>query len=112
MSYQGFASFTASMPSGESLTSAIQLGNAWTNVYALIPSFSTNATVEIFGSNDGVLYNRVMHPSINSSTVTTNPYLISAAVTGWVKIPAEFPYIKLHATAAVNNGATFKVICS
>ena len=107
-----FSSFTVSMLSGESLTSAIQLGRSWTNVYALLPSFSTNAAVELFASNDGVAYNRVMHPSVNSSTVTTNPYLISAAVTGWVKIPADFPYIKLHATAAVANGATFKVICS
>jgi len=114
MPHRGLKTFTVTMASGESLTAAFQPGGPWSAVYALIPSFSTNAAVEVFGSNDGTTYNRVMHPPINSSTVGTNAFVVASGVTGWVPIhPAgAFYSVKLHATGAVANGAEFKIICA
>lgn len=103
--------YTASMASGDSLTSAIDLGRVYATVYVEIVSIPSNSEHQIraAGTLAGT-YNTVYHPAINSSTVAVNIYKIPSSVTGaLVPIPGGFRYIKVYATAAMTNGATYKI---
>ncbi len=105
------AIYVVSMASGDSLTSALDLGRAFPSVYVEIASIPSNSEhrIRAAASLNGV-YNTVYHPAINSSTVTVNPYIIPSGVTGGlVPIPGGFRFIKIFASAAMANGATYRV---
>lgn len=108
--YRGFRSVTVSMASGASTTGTIQVSDPRDQVYVLVPSFSTNAAISVFGSADGTTFARVMQAPVNSSTTQVNQFRIASGTTGWVPVPADFPFIQLAATDTVANGASFTVI--
>ena len=103
--------FVVSMASGDSLTSALDLGGGYPSVYVEIASTPSNSIHQVRAAATLTgTYNTVYFPSINSSTVTTNPYSIATAATGaLVPIPGGFRFIKIHATGAMTNGATYRV---
>jgi hypothetical protein len=100
------------MASGGTLTSAYDLGGWYKTLYLEIKSMPSNSALLIQSSRtvDGT-YRRVYHPTINSSTVGTNPYTVSSAATSAiVPIPGVHRYLKIEATMAVDNGTTFNII--
>jgi hypothetical protein len=99
------------MASGDSLTSALDLGKAYGTVYVEIASTPSQSEHRIRAAASlGGTYNTVHHPAINSSTVAVNPYVIPSAITGaLVPIPGGLRYIKIFASAAMTNGATYRV---
>ena len=99
-----FRTVTATLASAASLTDAIQVGSPREKVYALLPSLSTNAATEIYGSYDGTTYARCVNGTTGSLTVAVS------GTTGWVEIPFRFPYLKIHTTGAVDNGASYTIV--
>jgi hypothetical protein len=77
---------------------------------------STGVAINVQGkarSSDS--YYSLYHPVINSSTVTTNSFVISAVVGdngGIVPIPNGLQYIRFRGTGVVSGGVSFTVICS
>lgn len=110
MADKAFRTVTVTIPAGASSTSSIHIGEPREAVYALIPSFSTNAAISVYGSVDGTTFSKVMHPPINSATTAINQFRIASGTTGWVPIPADFPYIQLAATDTVAAAASITVI--
>lgn len=114
MGHGAQAVFTATMASGGSLTSALDLGRGFPSVYLQIQSTPSNSEYGIYAADVLVgPYAQVHHPALNSSTVGTNPYRIASSVTAaLVPIPAgAFRFIKIFATAAMDNGAVYKLYC-
>ncbi len=113
MGHGAYAVYTVSMTSGDSLTSALDLGRSFPCIYVEIASTpsATDHQMKVAATLGGT-YNTVYHPSLNSSTVTTNPYKVASGVTGAVvPFPGGFQFIKIWATAAMANGCTYKVYC-
>ncbi len=106
--------FTVTMASGGSLTSAIDLQRGFPSVYIQISSTPSGSEYR-FRASDTLagVYSTVYHPSLNSSTVGVNPYVIPSSVTGvLIPIPAGgFRFLKIYATAAMDNGAVYKLYC-
>ncbi len=107
-----FKAMPATMASGGTLSAAIDLGGSYDVAYLEIPTmvsgtaYAIQAATEITGT-----YRRVKHPSLNSSTVATNDFLIASSATNClVPIPSGLRYLKVETTATVDNGALFKVV--
>lgn len=111
MGHGAYRVFIVSMASGDSLTSALDLGAAYPSVYLEIASTPSNSEhrMRAAASLTGT-FNTVYHPAINSSTVGVNPYVIPSSVTGaLIPIPGGFRFLKVFATAAMTNGGTYRI---
>lgn len=100
------------MASGGSITAGVDLGRAYPSVYLEISSSPSQSEHRILAAASGIAgtYNTVYHPSINSATVATNIYKIPSGVTGAiVPIPGGFRYLKVFATAAMDNGMVYRI---
>lgn len=112
MSYGPITVHTVTMASAGTLSSEHDLGRSWKKVY-LDPTGATSEVRIQAATASGGTYRQVYHPSINSSTVGANIFKIPSSVSGGlIEIPAGLQFIKIETTAAVANGATFKLICS
>lgn len=108
--------YVITMPSGATLTSAVDLQRNWKTVYLDFVTFSTAANLFVHAAptSDGT-YRRVFHPPLNSSTVGVNVFTISTAASGgYVPIPNGIRFLKIEIGTAPTDGATapFKIICS
>lgn len=103
--------YTVSMVSGNSLSSAIDLGRVYASVYMQISSVPSNSEHRIYAAESMAgVFSVVCHPAINSSTVAVNAYVIPSGITGAiVPIPGGFRYLKIFASAAMDNVATYKI---
>lgn len=110
---QAWSAFTLTMTSGATLTSAIDLQGGWINAYLVIPTMTSNTQIAIQTSDKETgTFRRVKHPTINSSTVATNDYIIASSATNCVvAIPGGLRYVKVETTATVDAGATFQILC-
>lgn len=105
--------------SGASTSSDIALGGKpWTQVGVRVGTMSTGVNVQVQNSIDGgtTFYN-VFHPAINSTTVKTNPLIISGLVGdngGYVMLPAGtvVNHVRFVGTGVVSGGISFSVVCS
>lgn len=106
--------FNASMASAGTLTPAVNLGRTYQNLWLRVPTMNSNVQLHIQAAASGSgTYSRVNHPVINSSSVSCNVFAIASSVTNtFVPIPSGFQYIKVEATAAVDNGCVFNIIAS
>lgn len=106
--------FAKTMASGATLTGMFDLSNHGTVAnYLVVPTMNSNSQLHIQASEDGTTFRRIYHPSINSSTVGANLFAIPSSVTNSIiPIPNGFQYLKIEATATVDNGALFKIICA
>lgn len=116
MSYGPLSVFYGTITSGASTTSDIVLDRSWKNVLLQVGTMSTGVNLTFQGkaqSADSYYY--LFHPSINSSTVTNNQFVVSAGVGsggGIVPIPNGLPFMRIVGTGVVSGGVSFKVICS
>lgn len=102
---------TVTMVSGESLSSAIDLGRVYPSVYLEIASTPSNSEHQVRAAASlGGTFNTVYHPAINSSTVSNNIYKIGSGITAAiVPIPGGLRFLKIYATAAMTNGQVYRV---
>lgn len=116
MSYGPLATYPATIVSGASTSSDIFLDRSYKNLLLQVGTMSTGVNIQIEGkalSSDGYKY--IFHPSINSSTVTNNQFIVSAGVGsggGIVPIPNGLPYMRIRLTGVVSGGVSFQVICT
>jgi hypothetical protein len=106
--------FAKTMSSGGTLTGEIDLSNAWGSVYLEIPTL-TSSPGDMYikaAATTGGTFRRVRHPSINSSTVTTNLFTIASACTNCiVPVPNGLRFLKVETDNTVADGCVFRVIC-
>lgn len=117
MSYGPISNYFANIASGASTSSDIVLGGrSWKNIMLRVGTMSTGVNLNIDGKavdTDG--YYQCFHPSINSSTVTNNPFVVSAGVGsggGIVPIPNGLPIMRIRGTGVISGGCSFTLICS
>ena len=109
MSYGPMQTITATMASASD-SCVFGLPNAYSKVHFVLPSLSTNAEIAMQASTDGVTY-KVVRTATNVAAPTAKVF--ASSVNNSI-VPTEihcYPYIKLVASAAVNNGAEFQIIC-
>lgn len=115
MGHGAISVFTATMTSGATLTSEVNLGRNWATVYLAVPSMTSNSQLHVQAcESSGGTFRKVKHPAVNSSTVSTpNDFAIASAATNcWVLIPNGVRYVKVESTATIDSGCTFKIVCS
>lgn len=103
--------YVATMASAGTLTPAVDISGSWGNVYLEIPSMTSNTQVHIkaAATSDGT-YRRLKHPSLNDTTVVTTDFAIASAATNCiVPIPNGLKYLKVETTATVDDGCVFRV---
>jgi len=93
--------YTAAIAANGTSTSGLDLGDTFRTVYGQIPSFSTNAAINVLGSIDGSNFYNVAGYEITSA----NNNAFNA-------LPAGFRYLKFQVTGTVCAAADITVICS
>lgn len=108
-----FTYFPVTMSSFSTLTPAVDLGNAWGQLYLAVPTMTSNTDLFIQAAvTESGDYRRIKHPIVNTSTSSTNDYQISSSITNRiVPIPGGFRYLKVEASLIVSFSPTFHVIC-
>lgn len=108
-----FSAYSTTIASGATASAALDLQFGWGATYLVVPSMTSNTQIHIQSSDVATgTYRRVKHPSINSSTVTTNDFAIASSATNCVvPIPAGLRFVKIETTATVDSGQAFKVLC-
>lgn len=108
--------FSASIASGATTSSGINLARGWNNINVEVSTMSTAAVLNVFHSTDnGSTYYQVFNPQANTSTVANNALSIATGVGaggGVVPLPSGLKYVQFRTTAVVSGGVNFKVICS
>ena len=104
--------FETVIASGATLSAELDLGRAYKKVY--LDMAGAKAEVRLQGASEtGGTYRSILHPIPNTTTVQANAYKIASAISGFIaEIPGGFRFIKVETTAAVADGATFKIHCS
>lgn len=105
--------YTVTMASGGTLTSEIDLGRAYENVYLQIPAMSNVQLHFQAAAEAGGTYYRICHPTGAAATPLNPDFgIASAATSRIVPIPNAFQVFKIETTATIDNGAVFKVLCA
>lgn len=116
MSHGPISVFTDTIASGASTSAGLNLTRAWKTVWLQVGTMSTGVNLNVHARvNTTADYYPIYHPAINSSTVTTNSFVVSAGVGtagGMVPMPNGFQHMRFVGTGVVSGGVTFKVICS
>lgn len=113
MSSRCFTYFPCTIVSFATSSSEVDLGHAWKQVYLEVPTMTSNIQLHIQAAQTtGGTFRRIKHPTINSSTSSSNDYAISSGCSNSIiPIPSGFRYIKVEATGVVSFSASFTVIC-
>lgn len=113
MGHGAEAVYFVTMASGGVLTPAIDLGRAFAKVHLEVPTLTSNTQLHIQAAVAKTdVFRRVKQWNVASANVATD-YAISSGVTnGIAPIPGGLRYLKVEATATIDNGALFRIICS
>jgi hypothetical protein len=113
MSHGAIVVHTVGLASNTTLTSSVDLGRAWRNVYLEIPTMTSGTDVLLKASPDNSTFRRV-YDRTNSATAQANVFTVKSAVTqAIVDIPAGLRYVAIElSTAMTATSAVFRVICS
>lgn len=109
------STYTVSMASAATFSSAVDLGNGWNRVSLIIPTMPSGADIYLLGSDTiSGTYRRVFHgPNTNSAVVAG--YFVTSAVTNCIlpltNWPLQFCKVELS-SATADNAYTFKFVCS
>jgi hypothetical protein len=114
MGYGARSVFTVNCASNTTLTSALDLGRAWRNVYLEVPTMTsgTNVYLKAADASDGTF--RRVYLSANSATVQSNLWQVASSITQClVEAPAGLRHLKVELTTAMTaTSVNFKVHCS
>lgn len=113
MAYKRTMPFTASMASGETLTSEVDLGQAFDQVIVGIPTMAsgTDVLIQIAGSSGGTYRNLYHEPSVGSTT-PTKVQINSSVTQAYVPFSVGgSQYIKMElSTAMTATSAQFDIV--
>lgn len=113
MSYGPRAVYEVNCASNVTLTSALDLGRAWQNVYLEVPTMTSGCDIYLkaAATSDGTF--RRVYTKVNSATVANPWYVLSSITQCLVDVPAGFQHIKVELTTAMTaTSVNFKVHCS
>lgn len=105
--------FSVSIASNVTLSSALDLGRVWNNVYLRVPTMASGDIYIQASPDNSAAFVRICRPQGNTATVHTD-FLIGSAVTQRiVPIPiAGCRYIKIESSSGTTQvTTTFQVIC-
>ncbi len=113
MAYKRSLPFTASMASGETLTTYVDLTQAYDRVLLGIPTMAsgTDVLVQVAGTSGGT-YRNLYHEPIVSSTTPTKVQIDSSVTQAFVPLEilgAEYIKIELS-TAMTATSAQFEIV--
>jgi hypothetical protein len=108
------AVYTVTMASAGTLTSELKLQRSYKTMFIEIASMTSNSQIHIHAATvTGGTFRKVYFPLANSASPVGNVFTINSAVSnGIVPIPNGIQFLKVETTATVDNGCTFKIICS
>jgi hypothetical protein len=114
MSYGPHAVFTASMASGGTLTTIANLTRGWANIFLEVPTLTSNTQIHVQGAFTTTdTFRRVKSVVVQTNSIQTNTFAIaSGATNALIPLPAGMICYKVETTATVDDGATFRIICS
>lgn len=110
--------YPLTMTTGTSLTTYVDTGRSYAQVYVTIPgvsSFCVTATCNFFvqASADGTNFYRVAYPPANSSTSGSNDFQIANTVSNRiVPIPTGFHFYKVEASNSMTGAIGFNLVCA
>jgi hypothetical protein len=114
MSYGPYSVFTRNLASNTTLTSALDLGRAWKNVYLEIPTMTsgTDVYIQAAATLDGTM--RRVYQRTNSATAQSNVWIVKSNITQvLVDLPAGLRYVAVEiSTAMTQTSVNFNVHCS
>jgi hypothetical protein len=109
----GRSVFTVNCASNTTLTSALNLGTGWQNVYLEIPTMTSGCDVYLKAADaaDGTF--RRVYTKVNSATVANPWYVLSSITNCLVDMPAGLQHVKVElSTAMTATSVNFKVHCA
>jgi hypothetical protein len=102
--------YNVTFASGSTFSTILNLTRSYPKVYVYVPAGGAGAAVHVNASADGGLTCVPSYTLISSSTVQFARVTVPSSVTNSVvELPGGFTHYQLDASAAVTNGATFKV---
>ena len=102
--------YNATFTSGSTFSAIVNLARSYEKVYVYVPAGGAAAAVHVNASVDGGNACVAQHLFVRSSTVQFARLTIPSSVTNAVvELPGGFTHYQLEASAAVTNGATFKI---
>lgn len=111
MSGRPICVFTATMASGGSTITSIDVTRSWSTIYADIQTMSTAAEIGVYGSYDGTTFKQVFE-RVNTAPVQYQGVVIATSVTGQLApIPQAGRYLQFRASAVVSGGCIVRIIC-
>lgn len=114
MAYGPMKVFSGAIASGAATGAVVTLDKSYSKVFVQVPSMSTAATLSVWGSTDGTVFNPVLE-RVNTAPVQFQATdVTTGVVTGGVILPMDigFPYVQFRTGAVVSGGVAIKVICS
>lgn len=113
MSYGPYTVFTATMPSGGTSTSGVELARAWKYIYLEIPTMTSNTEMYVNGSGLDTTYRPIYHALPAITFPVAIRFVINSALTNaFVPVPNGIRYLKVETSATVDDGCIFRVVCS
>ncbi len=112
MSYGPIKVFSGSIASGASSTQ-IALDKSYTQVFIELPTMSTAAVFDVYGSSNGTVYLPVFE-RVNTAPVQYQTLTVSAGVGtngGIAPLNTIYPNLQFRASAVVSGGVAIKLIC-
>lgn len=112
MAWGADAYFSATVASGATLSSEVDLGRAWTRLYIDVSGLASEVRFQMSKTTGGT-YRQILLPQPSTSTVQANIWKVSSGASGsFIEGPAGFRYIKVETTAAVANGGSAVIYVS
>lgn len=104
--------FTGLIASGASTSSGIKLDRVYSRVFLQVPSMTTQAAIDVWGSSDDTTYYQV-YERVNTAPVQYQSLIVGTNCSNaLVPLDVHFSYVQFRTSAVVSGGATFTMHCT
>lgn len=113
MSYGPVKVFTASIASGASTLTSIDVSKSYSRIFIELPTMSTATTFDVFTSSDGTTF-RPVFERVNTAPVQYQALTIQSGVGangGIAELITPIRYIQLRGAAVVSGGVVVNALC-
>lgn len=108
------AVFPATVTTGSTVSSEINVGEGWQAMYLVVPSLTSNSQVHIQGADvTGGTFRRIVQKDAASALATVDFAIGSATTNRIIPIPVTgLRFLKVETTAIMSSAALFQIICA
>lgn len=110
----GHRVFPATIVSFATLSSEIDLGQAWDYVHLLVPAMTSNSTAYVQASEQaGGTFRRIVNKDPASAAASVDFMILSSCTNRIIPVPgaAGHRYVKVETDVVLSFTAGFKIIC-